>query len=274
MTPGNVAERAAAVRRQPIVRELIELALRVRVIDSALALASRLFVAVIPLALLITALAPAGQTFADRLVTGLSLEGAGRAAAEELFAAPDAVRAGLTVASLLLVVYSVASCGGVLQRMYRVAWGVESGDGFVADMRQRAIWTAGFILYVGATFAAPADSDVWLGLALQDLLRTAAAIAFFAWTPYILLGRRVAPLMVLPTALISAFAIGAVTAVAPLYVPGVASAAAESYGLVGFAFAFLSWLFAQSVLTVSAAVVGAVLGKRLGGEQERARCGT
>jgi hypothetical protein len=46
--------------------------------DSALALASRLFVAVIPVALLVSSFLPGGETFAERVVTGLQLHGAGR----------------------------------------------------------------------------------------------------------------------------------------------------------------------------------------------------
>ena len=46
-------------------------AVETRMLDSALALASRLFVAVIPVALLVSSFLPGGQTFAERLVTGL-----------------------------------------------------------------------------------------------------------------------------------------------------------------------------------------------------------
>ena len=43
-----------------------------------------------------------------------------------------------------------------------------------------------------------------------------------------------------------------------------ASASARSYGLVGFAFAFVTWLFVQALLIVGAAVAGAAIGERLG----------
>ncbi|MGE5636825.1 MAG: hypothetical protein ACM3UV_07800, partial [Nocardioidaceae bacterium] len=109
------------------------------------------------------------------------------------------------------------------------------------------------MLYVGATFAQPDASGHWWSAALRDVARTAVAIAFFAWTPYVLLNRRVAARRLLPTALIGAVALGVVTAVAPLYVSQLASVSAERYGLVGFAFAFLTWLFAQAVLIAAAA---------------------
>ena len=168
-------------------------AFEARLVDTGLALASRLFVAVIPLALLVTSLLPAGDTFADRVVSGMQLEGEGREAAEQLFAAPDTVRAGMTLATVIVVAYSVVSCGGVLQRMYVAAWRL---DGSVAgrfwiDIRARAIWAIGFILYIGATFAHPDATGEWWSTALRDVARPAVAVGFSAWTPYMLLSRRV-----------------------------------------------------------------------------------
>ncbi len=106
--------------------EMGKRAVEARMLDSALALASRLFVAVIPVALLVSSFLPGGQTFAERLVTGLQLHGAGRVAAERLFATPDVVRAGMTVATCLVAAWSLMSCGGVLQRTYRSAWRLET----------------------------------------------------------------------------------------------------------------------------------------------------
>jgi membrane protein len=260
----RLPNRLAAARQRPLVRDALERGVEARLIDTGLALASRLFVAVIPLALLVTAILPAGETFAERLVSGLQLEGEGREAAEQLFATPDTVRAGITVATVVVVAYSVLSCGGVLQRMYIAAWrlGGSVAGRFWIDMRARAAWAAGFMLYVGATFAQPdADGGLWT-TALRDVVRTAIAIGFFAWTPYVLLGRRVPARRLLPTAVIGAVALGAMTAVAPVYISQLASTSAERYGLVGFAFAFLTWLFAQAVLIAAAAVIGAAIGDR------------
>ena len=241
-------------------------AVETRMLDSALALASRLFVAVIPVALLVSSFLPGGQTFAERLVTGLQLHGAGRVAAERLFATPDVVRAGMTVATCLVGAWSLMSCGGVLQRTYRSAWRLETlgSASWRRDAGRRLLWAAGLVVYVGATFGL-ADVSAHGVLAIaRDGTRVTLALAFFSWGPYVLLGRQVAPRRLFPTAILGAVALGAVTAVAPLYLPGVASASARSYGLVGFAFAFLTWLFMQALLIVGAAIAGAAIGERLG----------
>ncbi|HYB28919.1 MAG TPA: hypothetical protein VEF89_20070 [Solirubrobacteraceae bacterium] len=241
-------------------------AVETRMLDSALALASRLFVAVIPVALLVSSFLPGGQTFAERLVTGLQLQGAGRLAAERLFATPDVVRAGMTVATCLVGAWSLMSCGGVLQRSYRSAWRLETlGSGsWRRDAGRRLLWAAGLVVYVGATFGLADVSAHGVVAIVRDGARIALALAFFSWGPYVVLGRQVAPRRLLPTAIAAAVALGAVAAVAPLYLPEVASASARSYGLVGFAFAFLTWLFVQALLIVGAAVAGAVIGERVG----------
>ncbi len=245
--------------------EMGKRAVETRMFDSALALASRLFVAVIPVALLVSSFLPGGQTFAERLATGLQLHGAGRVAAERLFATPDVVRAGMTVATCLVAAWSLMSCGGVLQRTYRSAWRLETlgSESWQRDARHRLLWAAGLVVYVWATFGlADVSADGVLAIA-RDGVRVTLALAFFSWGPYVVLGRRVAPRRLLPTAMLGAVALGAVTAVAPLYLPHVASASARSYGLVGFAFAFLTWLFVQALLIVGSAVAGAVIGERV-----------
>lgn len=265
-------DRIAAVRARGAVRDLVDRAIEVRLLDSALALASRLFVAVIPMALLVTSLVPGGQTFADRVVAGLHLSGAGRAAVEQLFATPETVRAGITAATCIVLAYSLTSCAGVLQRTYRAAWLLEAaeGAGWRAETERRLLWAAGLVVYIGVTFTLADAGGSGVMATVRDVARTALALAFFGWTPYVLLGRRIAPRRLLPTAVLGAGALGTVTVIAPIYVPRLASASAESYGLVGFAFTFLTLLYAHAILIVAAAVSGAVLARRRIG---RARAG-
>ena len=190
--------------------EMGKRAVETRMLDSALALASRLFVAVIPVALLVSSFLPGGQTFAERLVTGLQLHGAGRVAAERLFATPDVVRAGMTFATCLVAAWSLMSCGGVLQRTYRSAWRLETlgSDSWRRDAGRRLLWAAGLVVYVGATFGL-ADVSAHGVLAIaRDGARVALALAFFSWGPYVLLGRQVAPRRLLPTAILGAVALG------------------------------------------------------------------
>ena len=67
-----------------------------------------------------------------------------------LFATPGTVRAGVSVFSLVVVVYALSSYGGELQRMYRAAWRVQpgaSGDA-LGDIRRRLGWVLAFVGFV------------------------------------------------------------------------------------------------------------------------------
>jgi membrane protein len=172
----------------------------------------------------------------------------------------------MTVATCLVAAWSLMSCGGVLQRTYRSSWrlGASGSDNWRRDAGRRLLWAGSLVVYVGATFGLADVSAHGLLAIARDGVRIALALAFFAWGPYVLLGRAIDPRRLLPTAILGALSLGALTAVAPLYLPNVASAGARSYGLVGFAFSFLTWLFVQALLIVGAAVAGAVIGERLG----------
>jgi membrane protein len=244
---------------------IVQRAGETRLFDSALALASRLFVAVIPVALLVSSFLPGGRTFGQRLVGGLGLTGEGRIAAERLFAAPGVVQAGMTAATCFVAVWSLVSCGGVLQRTYRAAWRINArgSDTWRAAARYRLIWAAGLVVYVGVTFELADAASRGLPATARDLTRLGLAIVFYAWSPYVLLGRQIAARQLIPPASITALAMGVLTVCAPLYVPHVASASARSYGLVGFAFALITWLFVQALVMLACAVAGAVFGERM-----------
>lgn len=268
-TPGSGA--ASATRRliqrvtgSPAFADLIARAVEVRWMDRALALAARLFIAVIPMAIVISSLAPGSETFAQRVIDGLDLTGPGRAAAEALFATPGTVRAGVSVFSLLVVAYALSSYGGELQRMYRAAWRVQPGEtgDALGDIRRRLSWVLAFVGFV-ALSSALGSAHVGGALDLaRDLVRTLLAVTFFGWTPYVLLGRRVSARQLWPTAVLSAAASGIFTAVAPVYVGPLINSNTDTYGLIGFTFTFFSLLFAQGVLITGAAIAGAWLGDR------------
>ena len=249
----------------PALSDLASRVVEVRWFDRALALAARLFIAVIPLALVISALSPDDVSFAERLDSSLGLRGAGESAARALFAAPETIRSSVTIFSVLVVAYALSSYCGELQRMYRACWRLDrvGPDGLVGDVRRRAIWVAAFALFVAvSSLLSDADPQAGAASAAVDVGRTALAVGFFGWTPHLLLDRRVPTRRLWPTALLSAVALGAITAAAPLYVPQAASSYTKTYGLIGFIFTFFSYLFAQAFLVTGAGIIGAWIGDR------------
>jgi hypothetical protein len=163
-------------------------AVDVRLIDTALALGSRLFVAVIPLSLLATAVTPVDDSFAEVIDRTLGLTGPGEEAARILFASPETVRSGASVFGLVVLLYTLTSYARGLQAVYLTVWGlpVESQGA----LRRRLLWVGGLALYVTVTMTLDGlESRARLD-GLVGLVSGVVAVAFFTWTPSVLLHAR------------------------------------------------------------------------------------
>src|SRR6266568_2121067 len=73
--------------------EILDEMVRVEVIERALALASKLFVAVIPLSIILKAIAPGSGNFGEDIVIRFGLTGLGARASRTLFATGGEVQA-------------------------------------------------------------------------------------------------------------------------------------------------------------------------------------
>ena len=93
-------------------------------LERALALASKLFIALIPTTILTSSVLGADTSFGDTLVERFSLTGAGASAVRQLFASPDQVRGGISALGILILAYAVLSMAQALQRIYEDAWGL------------------------------------------------------------------------------------------------------------------------------------------------------
>ena len=92
--------------------------------DSALALAAKAFVAVVPLVLVLAAWAPAATRprAGTALVDALGLDGATAALVRLLVARPPDTSEPVTVIGLVLLVFSVLGFARSLQRTFEAAW--------------------------------------------------------------------------------------------------------------------------------------------------------
>jgi len=233
----------------------VEAWFELRVIERALALASKLFIAILPLSILVTAIV-SGQAFGDELVSRFGLTGGGASAARELFAAPAQVQASIGLLGVVILTSSILSFAGALQRMYLDSWRLDPSAGAA---RTRLLWLAGLLVWVTLLSIAHETAEGWDAPALSWLLAVVGGGAFFLWTPYVLLGRRVRPRRLLPTALATGVALGVLAVGSDLVMPELVTHNTARYGLIGFTFSLVSWLFSGAVLVVSAAILGALL---------------
>jgi membrane protein len=83
--------------------------------------------------------------------------------------------------------------------------------------------------------------------------------ALFLWTPYVLLGRRLAWRRLVPTAALTAGAVLVFGIGAAIALPGILTHNTERYGLIGFAFSMVSCLFALAGIVIAAAALGSLI---------------
>jgi membrane protein len=240
-----------------LARRIIERFMLVEPLERALALSSKLFIALIPTTILTSSLLGADTSFGDTLVERFSLTGAGASAVRQLFASPDQVRGGISALGILILAYAVLSMAQALQRIYEDAWGL-------TRIRARGtfralIWMFTFALYFAAisplrAYLRQADSR-----ALRIYLPLVLGSVIWALTPYILLGGRVPSRRLFATGILTAVALTVFSVLSRVYMPTVMSTDASRYGLIGAAFGIVSWLFASAVVLIGSATTGAVL---------------
>jgi membrane protein len=256
MSAAAVMRRAEGTLAGRFLHALIEL----RAIDRSLALASKLFIAILPLSILSTALI-SGREYGDQLVDRFGLTGSGAEAARTLFASPAQVQAGVGALGLVILGSSVFSFARALERVYLDCWDLSQQQQRAA-MRSRGIWLAGFFLALAALSSLHAATAGTSGEGLAVATAGVGGALFFLWTPHVLLGGRVPWRRLLPTAAITGGAMLLLAVGSAIVMPQLVSHNTVRYGLIGFTFSLVSWLFSAAVLLVSAAILGALVDRR------------
>ena len=254
-TATALRERSVAFLERSFVGRCIHRFVELEGVDRAVGLASRAFIAVIPLAMVASALSPAGESFGERLVSRFELEGDAARAVRQLFAAPSEVRGAVSVFGLIALIVTSVGLARMMQRTFERIWRLppEGPRGIVRALT----WIAAFALWIAAVVPIRnALTDVGVP-ALTVTVAVASSTALWVWTPYLLLGGRLGWRRLLPSAIVSGVALSALTAASVLYLPGTIERSAELYGLIGVTFTFVSWLFATALVIIAAAIIGA-----------------
>jgi hypothetical protein len=230
--------------------------LELRAIDRALALASKLFIAILPLSILITALL-SGQDFGKQLVDRFGLTGSGAQAARSLFATPAQVQAGIGLFGFVILLSSILSFARALERVYLDCWELPAVT--TGAVRNRMVWLAGCIATVAVVSTGNEAAEAAGVGSLGWLLAFVVGGAFFLWTAYVLLGRRIPARHLLLTGAVTGAAMLVLAVGSDVVMPGLVTHNTVRYGQIGFAFSLVSWLFAGAVLLVAATILGALL---------------
>ena len=227
-------------------------------IDRCIVLSSQAFTALIPLLILVSALAPAGEpdVVATTLITKFGLSGDSADAVAQLFHVPEGSSSNVGTFSALLVLFSGVSFTRRLQRMYRAAFeqqnaGVRSG--LFAALGLLALLAEVLVLYSLRS----AVKTLPFGWVLTLPLTAATGVVLWTSIPYLLLNRQVHWRRLLVGGAVSAVGSTVYGVATSLYMPGLVDRYTREFGLFGITIAIIGWLLAVSGILVGATAVGA-----------------
>jgi membrane protein len=230
--------------------------------ERALGLASRAFVALLPLVIVASALSPAARHdgFADGLIERFDLTGDGADYVRRLFATPDQVRGSTNVVEILVLLYAVFSFARLLARTYERAWRLPRA-GFQGAFRG-LVWVGAVVGYIGLLVPVRQFATENTGTLVAHTVIVLLSAMVWLFTPYVLLAGRIDWRALLPTSILTAVALGVTTLVGKVYLPHHFTSAGALYGLAGVAFGIVSWLIVLCIVILVAAAIGAVAGER------------
>jgi membrane protein len=240
-------------------RAWLERLVSVQFVDRAVSLAALAFTAVIPLFIVYDAVAPTidGRDFAADLIHRFKLKGSAAESLRQALASPEEVRSSFSVLGVVLVVVSALSFARALQRLYELAFRLPALGG-LRGTPATLLWLATIPVFLIARQVIDALFDGTVAI----VANLALAATLWTVTPFLLLGRRLAWRPLLPTGVITALAMSVASVGTVIWMPRTVAESAARYGLIGVAFALLSWLVAIGFVLVGSAAAGAVVAER------------
>jgi membrane protein len=223
--------------------------------DRAMALAGQTFAALLPLLMVISAVSPvSGRDTADSLTRRLHLDSDAAAAVRASVDQPAHLQSSLSVLGVIVLVISALSFTRAMQRLYLRAWHLRKLALPLANA-WGLLWLAAFSAYFSLQ---PAIVAIFDGR-LATVVSLAFSTGLWLMTPWVLVGTRIAWRRLLPQALLTAVSLDVFGAASVLYMPHAVGTASEQFGIIGVAFAALSWLFVAAFILVVTAAVGSTL---------------
>nr|WP_241681614.1 YhjD/YihY/BrkB family envelope integrity protein [Streptomyces sp. CB01881] len=223
--------------------------------DRSMALASAALTALVPLAILLSALVVrlSGKDVAERIIDRYDLTGDGAEAVRHLFSsASDWSSAGIFGVAFLLV--SVLSFARAAQRLFEQGWELQPLS--VRNTVNGLKWIAMLAVYATLSGWVQAVIDgrpLGLGAAVVEAPLTAALLI---WSGRLLSAGRIPRLDLLPFGLIGAVLLSAYSVAMSVYLPRLFNSYTVRYGAIGAVFAMLSALFGAMFATVASAALG------------------
>ncbi len=258
------ARRAGDLVQESVLGDFVRDLGRVRAIDLAYTLSAQVFVALMPLVLVITgAFSPAGQdsVMASELIQRFGLAGAAQVAVRQLFTTPGA-GSGVYWTGVVIALYSAFSLARRVGRAYAAIW--EVGRLPVGQQWRGLVWVllqVVLVLGVSTLRGFGHDHGTAVQVVALSLLLVVWGAAEYAAQLLMTAGQVARDRLLVAAGLVSLGRLG-VTLWSAFYLPGLLSRQSEHYGPIGVVFSLFTWIFATMLVLLLATLLGAVLTRR------------
>ncbi|WP_406000799.1 hypothetical protein [Streptomyces sp. NBC_00829] len=224
--------------------------------DRSMALASSALTALVPLAILGSAilgdLVPYDS--AERITKRYSLTGAGAEAVDSLLSPTESTDASVGIFGVVFLTISVLSFARASQRLFEQTWELKPLS--VRNTRNGLWWIltlGGYAVVTGWLSAVLGGRGLGLVTAAGEASVTAV---FLVWSGWILSAKRITWPDLIPFGVAAATLTAVYSVGATLYLPRLFNASVSRYGVVGAVFAMISALFAAMLVLVASAALG------------------
>ena len=248
-----------------VARRTVERFFALEGFDRAMALAGQAFAALMPLLIVIGAVSPAlGKDTASSVIDRLGLTGEAADAVRAAVAQPAAIEDGVSALGFVVLLISALAFTRALQRLYVRAWGLDKMG--VRGNVWGLLWLLAFAVFGSIQ---PAILSLFSGDG-EIAASLATACVLWLFTPWLLVGRKIYWLRLLPQALLTSAGLTILGVAAAIYMPRAVGSAAAQFGFIGVAFALLSFLFVAALVVVVMAALGSTLSEPAGGSDRAA----
>jgi membrane protein len=228
--------------------------------DRILILAGQMFTALVPLFILLAALAPRDDALPRRLIARFRLSGGAADAVQTLFARPPGATGTLSLLSALVMFSALLSFTRSLQRAYEAAWDLPP-----AGVRGTLNGLGGMVILLAyLVIIALISSEIRHTTVIDSgwfVVRVLIASVIWWQLQYLLLSRRIPRRRLVAGAVAAGIGQVVVSVYSAIWMPGLIQTNAASYGVIGVTFALLTWLIIISAGAVVSAVVSAEVGQ-------------
>ncbi|MFD4656176.1 hypothetical protein ACFWP2_11170 [Kitasatospora sp. NPDC058444] len=224
--------------------------------DRSMALASAALTALVPLAVLCSALVVhlGGKDAAERVIDRYGLTGGGAEAVRDMLSPASEWSSTAGIFGLAFLLVSVLSFARAAQRLFEQGWELEplSVRNTVNGLKWIALLAA-YAALSGWVHAALGRRPLELAAAVVEAPLTAV---FLVWGGRLLSAGRIPRSALVPFGCIGATLLSGYSVAMSVYLPRLFNSSTDRYGAIGAVFAMLSALFGAMLATVASAAIG------------------